>query len=145
MAWELEEALDYYKRQGAPGDQTMLVNLLKEIQEESGGTLSREVLAQTAQACGVKESFLLAVIKRIPSLRLDNTHCLELCGGPNCAKRAKLMEFVRRTYGAEPKQFTLKYGNCMRLCGKGPNLKWDGVLYSGADEELIRSLVEEKR
>ena len=144
MAWELEEALDYYRRQGAPGDQSMLINLLKEIQEESGGTLTRSAVAAVAQSYGVKESFLLAIMKRIPSLRLDNSHCLEICGGPVCAKRAQLMAFVKKTYGAEPKGFTLKYGNCMRLCGKGPNIKWDGVLYSGADEKLIRSLVEQK-
>ena len=144
MAWELEEALDYYRRQGAPGDQSMLINLLKEIQEESGGTLTRSAVAAVAEAYSVKESFLLAIMKRIPSLRLDNSHCLEICGGPVCAKRAQLMAFVKKTYGAEPKGFTLKYGNCMRLCGKGPNIKWDGVLYSGADEKLIRSLVEQK-
>jgi len=28
------------------------------------------------------------------------------------------------------------------MCGKGPNLKWDGTLYNGADEALIRKLVE---
>ena len=144
MAWDMEEALDYYKRQGAPGDQTMLVNLLKEVQEESGGSLSRSALSAVGAAYGVKDSFLLAVVKRIPSLRLDNTHCLELCGGPNCTRRAKLMDFVKKTYGPEPKEFRLKYGPCMRLCGKGPNLKWDGVLYSGADEKLIRTLVEGK-
>ena len=144
MAWALEEALDYYRRQGAPGDQSMLINLLKEIQEESGGTLTRSAVAAVAEGYGVKESFLLAIMKRIPSLRLDNSHCLEICGGPVCTKRAQLMAFVKKTYGAEPKAFTLKYGSCMRLCGKGPNIKWDGVLYSGADEKLIRALVEQK-
>ena len=144
MSWELEEALEYYKRQGAPADQTMLVNLLKEIQEESGGSLSRAAVSAVAQAYGVKDSLLLAIIKRISSLRLNDSHCLEICGGPVCAKRARLMEFVKQTYGAKPRGFEVKYGNCMRLCGKGPNIKWDGVLYSGADEKLIRSLVEQK-
>ena len=31
MEWNLEEALDYYRRQGAPGDQNALIALLKEI------------------------------------------------------------------------------------------------------------------
>lgn len=29
MEWNLEEALDYYRRQGAPGDQNALIALLK--------------------------------------------------------------------------------------------------------------------
>jgi hypothetical protein len=29
----------------------------------------------------------------------------------------------------------------MRQCGKGPNIRWDGQLYNGADEALLRRLV----
>ena len=36
MEWNLDEALDYYHRQGAPGDQNALISLLKEIQKENG-------------------------------------------------------------------------------------------------------------
>ena len=142
MEWEIAEALDYYRRQGAPSDQNALVNLLKEIQEESGGVLTMEAVGQVAQAYSIKESFLLAIIKRIRSLRLDNSHCLEICGGPACAKRARLEQFVRKTYGEQPKGFTVNYVGCMRICGKGPNIRWDGRLYSGADEALIRSLAD---
>ena len=76
-------------------------------------------------------------------LRLGQTHVLEICGGPNCSKRAKLAAFVESTYGTKPQQFTLRYTGCMRMCGKGPNLKWDGKVYNGADEALIRRLVEQ--
>ena len=142
MAWDLEEALSYYKSQGAPGNQMILIQLLKEIQQENGGSLPMGQVNAAAEYFGVKSSFLLAVIRRIPSLRLDDSHCLELCGGPACSKRARLGEFVEKTYGKKPEKFTLKYAGCMRLCGKGPNIRWDGVLYSGADEQLIRELVE---
>ena len=37
--WTLEEALAYYRRQGAPGEQGALVALLREVQEERGGAL----------------------------------------------------------------------------------------------------------
>ena len=114
----------YYKGQGAPGDQNALVNLLRE-------------------ALGVKESFLLAVIRRIPTLRLGDSHCLELCGGPNCSKRAQLAAFVERNWGSNPKKFQLKYVPCMRLCGKGPNIRWDGKIYHGANEALLKKLIEE--
>ena len=144
MEFNLQEALDWYKKQGAPSDQPSLVSLLKEIQQGCGGSIPQWAVTRTAEAYGVKETFLLAIIKRYPSLRLSDTHCLELCAGPNCSKRARLAEFVETTYGAKPKDFTLKYTGCMRMCGKGPNLRWDGTLYNGADEALIRKLIEHK-
>ena len=140
MAWELKEALEYYGCQGAPSDQPALVNLLKEIQAEAG--LNPATVAEVARSYGVKESLILAIIKRYPSLHLENTHCLELCSGVNCSRRAQLASFVEKTYGKQPKDFELRYVNCMRMCGKGPNIRWDGTTYNGADEKLIRSLVE---
>lgn len=144
MEWSLSEALSYYQEQGAPGDQNALTNLLREIQQEQGGAVPAWCLGRIAAAYGIRESYLQAIIRRIPSLRMADSHCLELCGGPNCSKRAKLTDFVERTYGAKPKTFTLRYTGCMRMCGKGPNLKWDGQLYHQADEALIRRLVEQE-
>lgn len=144
MAWNLAEAIAYYKKQGAPADQTALVQLLKEVQAENGGNIPSYVLPQMAKELGSKESYLLAVIKRIPSLRLSDSHTLELCAGPNCSKRAELAAFVEKTYGAKPDRFALRYVPCMRMCGKGPNIKWDGTLYHQADEALLRKLIEKK-
>ena len=140
--FNLEEAIAYYKKQGAPADQSALVGLLRETQQENGGSIPLSVLPRIAEGLGSKESYLIAVIKRIPSLRLSDTHELVLCGGPNCSKRASLAAFVEKTYGRNPKKFTVKYGQCMRMCGKGPNIKWDGKIYNGADESLIRSLID---
>ena len=141
--WNLEEAVTYYKNQGAPGDQSALVSLLREVQSENGGGITKGLLMPMAQLLGVKESYLMAVVKRIPSLRIADTHVLELCGGPNCTKRAGLAVFVEKTYGRKPKNFELRFVPCMRLCGKGPNIRWDGKLYHGADETLIRRLIGE--
>lgn len=140
MTWTLEEALDYYRSQGAPGEQTALVNLLKEIQQVQGGSIPMWMAEQAARAYEIKTSYLLAVIRRYPSLRLADTHCLQLCAGPNCSRRARLAEFVEKTYGTHPSAFRLEYTGCMRQCGKGPNIRWDGTLYHHADEELIRQL-----
>lgn len=141
----MEELLDYYRRQGAPNDQNALTALLKEIQEEHGGAIPSHLLPQVAQGLGTKETYLLAVIKRLPSLKLaQQKPILELCAGPNCPKRANLAAFVEKTYGKNPAGFTLKYVGCMRQCGKGPNLRWNGVTYNQADEALIRRLAEER-
>lgn len=143
MDWNLQEALGYYGRQGAPGDQGALTALLREAQEAHGGAVPSMLLPEIAAYYKIKESYLLAIIKRIPSLKLaEQKPCLELCAGPNCPKRANLAGFVEKTYGKTPAHFTVKYVGCMRLCGKGPNLRWNGQVYHQADEKLIRSLVE---
>ncbi|MBQ2928092.1 MAG: NAD(P)H-dependent oxidoreductase subunit E [Oscillospiraceae bacterium] len=144
MAWDLEESVRYYQKQGAPGDQSALIALLREIQQENGGGIPQQYVEQAARYYGIKPALLLAIIKRIPSLRLSQSHCLELCAGPNCTKRAALAAFVEKTYGTVPKGFQLRYVPCMRQCGKGPNIRWDGKLYNGADENLIRKLTETK-
>ena len=143
MAWNIEEAVGYYRGQGAPGDQTAVVNLLREIQSENGGAIPRDALNRTAEELGVKEGFLLAFVKRIPSLRLSDAHVLEICAGPNCPKRKDLAGFVEKTWGKNPKGVTVRYAPCMRQCGKGPNIRWDGKLYNNADEALLRRLFEE--
>ena len=140
--WNLEEAISYYKKQGAPSDQSALVSLLREVQQENGGAIPRSALPALTEGLGVKESYLLAVICRIPSLRLSDMHTLELCAGPNCGKHAALAACAEKL--CKGKNITLKFTPCMRMCGKGPNLKWDGKLYHKADEALLRSLIEGK-
>ncbi len=144
MSWKLEEALSYYKTQGAPKDQNALITLLREIQNNSGGSIPAHLLAEIADAYGIKESFLLAIIKRIPSLRLGNSHSLELCAGPNCGKHAALAACAESLCG-QNKNITLKYVPCMRMCGKGPNVKWDGKLYHQMTEEKLRKLTSETK
>lgn len=141
MPWTLEEAVSYYKTQGAPQNQTALINLLREIQTEQDGGIPAYMLTSVAEAYGVKESFLQAVIKRIPSLRLENTHCLELCAGPNCGKHKALAACAKELSSGG--RFTLKFTPCMRMCGKGPNLRWNGKLYHQATEDLLRTLVKQ--
>jgi NADH:ubiquinone oxidoreductase subunit E len=141
MAWNLEEAMHYYKKQGAPRDQSALVSLLREIQQENNGSIPVYVLSTIADSYEVKESLLLAVIKRIPSLRLSDTHCMELCAGPNCGKHITLAQYAEALQ-KNTKSFTLKFVPCMRMCGKGPNVKWDGTVYHQADDVLLQKLVD---
>ena len=139
MNFDLQEAIDYYRRQGAPGDQNALRNLLTEIQEAHGGAIPKGILPEVAGGLGVKESFLLAIIRRIPSLRLADVHVLEICAGPNCSRRGRLAQLAEKYRG----RVEVKFVPCMRHCGKGPNLRFDGKLYNGADETLLTRLMEE--
>ena len=135
----MEEMLAYYRRQGAPGDQTALVNLLKELHQPHGG-VPKWAVAEIAEYYKIKESFILAVVKRIPSLRLQDTHLLEVCAGPNCGKHTALAAEAEKL--CKLKGIELKYMGCQRMCGKGPNIKFDGKLYHKATVELLRELLK---
>ena len=138
MNFDLKEVIDYYRRQGAPGDQNALRNLLTEIQEAHSGAIPSGILLPTAEGLGVRESFLLAIIRRIPSLRLKDVHILEVCAGPNCSRRGKLAELAEKYRG----RVEIRLVPCMRQCGKGPNLRFDGKLFNGADETLLAELID---
>ena len=97
---ELRDILDYYKRQGAPGDQNALISLLTEIQQEHGGSIPKALLPEIAAYYGIKEALLLAIIRRIPRLRLSDLHTLEVCAGPNCGKSAALAKAAERLCAA---------------------------------------------
>ncbi len=141
MTQKIAEIAAWYKKQGAPADQSALVSLLREVQDECGGRISLAALEASAQALGVKASYLNAVIRRIPSLRLSEVHELEVCAGLNCGRAAKLAAFAEQLASAH---IRVKFVPCMRQCGKGPNIRWDGVLHNRADEELLRKLTERK-
>lgn len=142
MAWNLTETLEYYKRQGAPADQSALIALLTEIQQEQGGSIPKVLLADVAAYYSIKDTLLLALIRRIPRLRLSDLHTLEVCAGPNCGKSALLAQTAERIASSHPGKISLKFTPCMRMCGKGPNLKWDGKLYHKADEALLMELTK---
>ena len=145
MSWNLEEAVSYYKGLGAPRDQNALIGLLREVQAEHGGSIPGFLLADIASAYQIRESLLQALIRRIPSLHLGGSHCLELCAGPNCGKHAALSACAEALQKDSAGQFTLKYVPCMRMCGKGPNIRWDGKVYNGAPEEVLRKLVNDTK
>lgn len=150
--WSLQEAIEYYNGQNVPQNQQTLVELLREVQEHSGGVISATAFAEIADSLKLKKSFLSAIIKRYPSLRTEEApHRLEICGGERCRKRNSraLHCFVEETYGVQSggvsKQgaFPFQITGCMKNCPNGPSLKWDGKLYSNADIQLIQKLVED--
>ena len=140
MDWNFDDALSHYGRIGAPADQQALIALLREVQAECGGVIPRWILGRIAETYQVKEAILLALIRRIPSLRLDDAHILELCAGPNCGKCTALAACAEQLQ--RERRFTLKYVPCMRICGKGPNVRWDGKVYHGVTEVFLKELTK---
>ena len=140
MAWSLEEAVSYYQTQGAPRDQNALVSLLREIQQENGGSIPLYMPAEMARCYSIPESLVQALIKRIPGFRLGNSHLLQLCAGPNCGKHTQLAACAEKLCARSGGKIRLQYMPCMRMCGKGPNIKFDGTLYHKATEALLQEL-----
>ena len=136
----MDEIIEYYRRQGAPGDQQAVITLLRELQSLYGGSIPSWVPNTVAEKLGTKPGLLLALIRRIPSLRLGEGHLLELCAGPNCGKHAHLLKLAEELAKGRT-DVTVKTIPCQRLCGKGPNLRYDGTLHHKADEALIRKLL----
>lgn len=142
MQEEWKQIAQNYISRGAPGDQGVLVAMLRQLQQYWGGSLPAGQMEPLAAMLGLKENFLLAVIRRIPSLNVGETSVLELCAGPNCGKHLALADAAERLskqYGVK-----LKFTPCMRMCGKGPNVKYNGKLYHRADEALLERLLKEK-
>ena len=151
--WNLDEAITYFQGQGAPGQQEALVALLREVQEENGGVIPDAALTAIAASYGLKETYLAAILKRYPSLRTAAApHRLEVCGGPNCARQnsARLRAWIEDTYGVRPGgisqsgKFSYRVCGCLKHCGRGPNVKWDGEILEHADEGLLQSLISQK-
>lgn len=140
MTFDLKEAVEYYRKQGAPGDQSALVQLLKELQQASGGSISMDSLSEIAAAYCISLSFLQAVVRRIPSLRIAGSHLLEICSGPNCGKHAALAVWAEQQ---SRQGLTIQFVPCMRQCGKGPNIRLDGKLYHSATVAFLEALVRD--
>jgi len=149
--WNLDEAAAYWMEQ--PGDQQALISLMLEAQEHAGGALTEQLMEQIADRCGVKTSMLTALIRRIPSLRLkEGPHELEICMNPRgCAAGGgkALADWLAKTYGAKENAVSLR-GNfrllsrpCLKRCGRGPSIRWDGTTYEHADRALLEKLIGE--
>ena len=138
----MDEIIEYYKRLGAPSDQQAVISLLREVQKACGGSIPSAAVETIAEKLGAKPGLLLALIRRIPSLRLGEGHLLEICAGPNCGKHTFLLAAAEKMVAGR-KDVTLKTIPCQRLCGKGPNIRFDGKLYHGADAALVEKLLDE--
>jgi len=143
---ELCELIGYYREQGAPQDQQMIIALLREAQEAVGGVLSQDAIDTIAQEYAMKSSMLHAIIRRVPGLRCETAkHRLEVCG--TCRAGAKLREEIERIYGVRSGAVSVQAGfvyrvtPCMKNCRNGPSIRWDGKLYGGADAALVRELI----
>ena len=83
MEERLRELWDYYAGRADRQDQTVIVELLREVQEICGCVPSNQQ-REAARVCGVPESLIAALVKRYPSLReADYRHEITACLASN--------------------------------------------------------------
>ena len=144
---EIRGLIEYFRTQGAPADQQMLIMLLREVQDAEEGVLSQNSLGEIMKAYNLKPAVLQALLRRIPALRCETVpHKLEICG--TCRSGAALRSYIEDHYGvksggsSERAGFSYRVTGCMKNCKHGPSVRWDGVLYPRADIDLLQRLIE---
>lgn len=146
----LKEIVAFYRERGAARDQNELVQLCRGVQELFGGVIPHQALEIIADQLGLKQTFLDAVLKRYPTIRTaEAPHVLAVCSGKQCGK-SDLASFVEQTYCVQAGEtadagFRYKAAGCMKQCGKGPCVKWDGEVYTGMTEAKLRDLISGKK
>lgn len=150
MQETIREILDYYAGHRDKTDQTVLVELLREIQEVCGCVPS-DLQREAAQACGVPESLIAGLVRRYPSLReAAYQHTIVACTGRCCLGKqgGEVLEALRCALGVTTEGLSrdgtifLRTQNCLRHCGTAPNLLIDGTLVPQVSPKQIPSLLQ---
>ena len=105
--WNLTEAIEYYRGQNVSQDQQALIELLREVQAENGGSIPACALEEITAQLDIRPAILTAILKRCPGLRTQTApHSLELCAGPRCQKRecARLHAFIEKKLSGEKRR-----------------------------------------
>ena len=153
MQESIQEILEYYAGRRDKTDQTVLVELLREIQEVCG-CVPPDVQHEAAAACGVPQSLIAGLVRRYPSLReAAYRHVITACTGRCCLGKqgGAVLETLRRELGVENEGISqdgsilLKTQICLKSCGTAPNLRIDGTLIPHVSPEQIPALLKELR
>ena len=151
MERELNDLIDYYCKKNTSWNQSDLIDLLRDVQDEiCGGVLKESVLCEICQELDIKRSYIDLVMKFVPDLKTEKIHHrMEICSGKNCQSNgsADLKCYIEKTYGVKKDSvskkgsFSYKIGGCMKHCKNGPCIKWDGQVYEKMTPQKIDALI----
>ncbi len=145
---EFQEAAQYYKDQNTPGDQTVLVEFLRETQELFG-CIPNDAKACIADIMQVNPALIDTIIKLYPSLCSQKyKEEIIVCSGSTCSSRnsAAILKKLEKKLGirqgevTKDGQYLLRTQKCFKQCPKGPNMKIGEQMYHHVTEELIDKL-----
>ena len=110
-------------------------------------------MSRVCKELGVKDSYINTVIKFTSDIKTEKVaHRLSICKGENCKSKgsSELHDHIIKKYKVNPGKVSEKYGfsydvcGCMKQCAKGPNIRWDGKIYSKVTTKMLDSLITEK-
>lgn len=148
---QIKEIFDYYEKQRDRSEQSVILELLRELQEVNG-CLTPKLGAQAAKVCGVQESLIQILIRRCPTLKeTAYTHEIIVCTGERCSRKqgADILRAVQEELKAgkdglsADKKVLIRTRCCMKRCASGPNMDIDGREYTKLTPEKARELVWE--
>ena len=106
---------------------------------------------------GERLSYIKEILKGIDALQSgQHDHVVPLEGSNELTQLAQAVNYLSASQKQIKEQeralaeaaeklrssgVTVKFVPCMRLCGKGPNIRWNGQTYHGATPELLARLV----
>lgn len=147
MNLRVGEILKFYERQGKPAGQEEILSALREIQEVLG-CIPKAVQEEASLRLGVKPSFLAAFVKKYPEFKeVSEKYEIQVCTGPSCGagKALEILRAVEATGKQKEREQGISVkivkGRCTRQCGKGPNLKINGVLHHYMTPEQAAELI----
>lgn len=133
-------------------DQSDLIDLLSEIQEEYG-YLSADNMREIEQRLGIPLVEIYGVATFYASFRLKpvGKHIIRVCKGTAChVKKADMLEGViddvlgiRDKETTEDGLFTLERVNCIGACAKAPNIMIDERVYGELTKEKVEKILKE--
>jgi NADH-quinone oxidoreductase subunit E len=132
-------------------DKSMLVDILQDIQAESG-YLPKEVLEETSQTLGVPLSrvYSVATFFKAFSLEPRGRHLINVCLGTACHVRGavKVLEKIEQELGIKTGEtttdlkFTLERVNCVGACALGPMVIIEEDYHGEMTPEAVSSMLE---
>lgn len=148
---EISDIFSYYAQQRDRHEQSVIVQMLNEIQEING-FLTPELKARAAQTAEVPLSMIDLLIRTYPSLKeAAYSHVVTVCSGARCAKKdgQKIAELVRRELRIGKNNLSadgtclLKTQNCLKQCRTSANFYIDDTLYSNVTPEKVPQILRQ--
>lgn len=148
---KIQEILDYYSGQSDRQEQSVIAEMLWELQKVQG-FLSPELKECAAKAAGVNVSLIQILVNRYPSLKeADYEHEILACTGERCGRKEglKVLAAIRKELGIKQDGLTadgrvmLKTQCCLKKCRTSPNFYLDGRLYKNVTPEQVSEILKE--
>lgn len=147
----IDDIFAYYADLRDRSDQSVIVEMLKELQEVNG-FLTPELQGRAAEVCDVKPSFIQLLIRTYPSLKkAPYAHEITVCSGARCHAKGgseiisevkKLLRIGDDHLSADGK-WLMKVQNCLKNCKTSPNMKVDGKVYRHLSADKVRDVLME--